>query len=348
MKNKFADVLAENAFNSDTFQKHWKIHTDAFGPILDKAFENDTPSRIHLTAALDFISRRDTEKGIEKLELIKSNCSNDADKAAWLFCMGLAYEMAGDKNKMLACYTESGNYNHRFFLPYLKVAKYAHNDGIFLLAEEYYRRALGCFDSIGLSDQSLTVIASVYTNLCSCLTMMHRYDEAEEALLNSVRILPKFPGRSATEAILYAAMRDSEKVSAAIKELRTEAPAILAQTVKMTSDILSEKHPQFCKLPTEPDMIENFWEWFAQNQAYMLNMLEDNKIDAVVSMITERLFRVFPFMNKIIDIGLELTDNRYLITFADFFVISLSEGLKELITACPEELLIKWNFGIAH
>ena len=41
---------------------------------------------------------------------------------------------------MIAYYQEAGEYGHKFYLPYLKVAKTAHNDAVFEIAEEIFGR----------------------------------------------------------------------------------------------------------------------------------------------------------------------------------------------------------------
>ena len=100
-KKSLADKMAEKSFNSPKFQKSWQVHTQAFGPILEPAFVDNFTARVHLTNALNHISRCDSEKGIQKLRLIEKDCVSDADKAAWLFCMGLCMGMAGMKEEMV-------------------------------------------------------------------------------------------------------------------------------------------------------------------------------------------------------------------------------------------------------
>ena len=58
MGNTIADKLAEKTFHSATFQKSWNVHMQAFGPILQPAFENNYQAKVHLCAALSFMSNR--------------------------------------------------------------------------------------------------------------------------------------------------------------------------------------------------------------------------------------------------------------------------------------------------
>ena len=57
-KLSFADKLARKSFESAKFQQSWQVHYQAFGPILEPAFVENYQAKIHLTAALNFISNR--------------------------------------------------------------------------------------------------------------------------------------------------------------------------------------------------------------------------------------------------------------------------------------------------
>ena len=108
-------------------RQSWEVHRQAFGPILEPAFEENPQVRILLINALNHISRREVHRGMEILKQIKEYCIYDEDKAAWTFFVGLCFEMGGAKEQMLQWYADAGKYHHRFYLPYLKLAKAAHN-----------------------------------------------------------------------------------------------------------------------------------------------------------------------------------------------------------------------------
>ena len=69
-KTPLVEKMAEKAFESEAFQKSWQMHERAFGPILLPAFTDSMAARVHLTNALNHISRRETDRGIELLEKI--------------------------------------------------------------------------------------------------------------------------------------------------------------------------------------------------------------------------------------------------------------------------------------
>lgn len=343
-KETFAEKLARRSFESAAIQKSWQAHIQAFGPILEPAFVDNYQARLDLIAALNFISNRELKKGLKKLQLMEAVCSTDEDKAAWLFCMGLCLEMANIKEDMIAYYREAGEYGHKFYLPYLKVAKATHNDAVFEIAEENYVKAIQCLEEDKKDEQKKIVLGSAYTNYASCLTMMHRYEDAEEALEKSKEILPEQKGRAAAEAILKAAKGDVEKAYYFVDIIAKQVPVSYEITKKMVNDILEKKHPHFNKIALVKGDIDAFWDWFVSNEVVLLKKLEMEDYDTVFRMIQPKLKGVFSFMERDLEFGIEPREGFYQITFADFFMVSLEQGYKELIEAVPKSLAKYWGF----
>lgn len=225
-------------------RQSWEIHRQAFGPILEPAFAENTQVRIKLINALNHISRRDINRGIEILKEIHPYCQYDEDRAAWAFFVGLCFEMAGAQAQMLEWYEKAGQIGHRFHLPYLKLAKAAHTSAQFEKAASYYKVAIGCLLELSEQDADEVMLGSACTNLTSCLTMLHRYPEAEAAWSQAQKY-PLQPGADATAAILYAAMGDAEKTAEYIRRLGEQNPAWVPQTQEMTQQILAGLHPAF-------------------------------------------------------------------------------------------------------
>lgn len=247
-KRKGGNIMTEYPidFESAKFalQHSWEVHRQAFGPILEPAFTENQQARILLVNALNHISRREIERGMELLKEIHPYCIYDADKAAWAFFVGLCFEMGGARDKMLKWYEEAGQIGHRFYLPYLKLAKAIHATAQFEKAKGYYKLAIDCLLEMPENDKDESIIGSAYTNLTSCLTMLHQYEEAEQAWQEAQRY-PAQPGADATAAILYAAMGNAEKTAEHIERLKENFPAWVAQTQQMTREILNGSHPAF-------------------------------------------------------------------------------------------------------
>ncbi len=227
-------------------RQSWEIHRQAFGPILEPAFAENQQVRILLINALNHISRREVKRGMELLKELQPHCIYDEDKAAWAFFVGLCFEMGGAREQMLEWYEKAGEIGHRFYLPYLKLAKAAHSAAQFEKAKVYYQTAIECLLEMSENDKDEVIIGSAYTNLTSCYTMLHQYTEAEEAW-NTAQQYPIQPGAYATAAILYAAIGNAEKTAEYIDRLSVKFPAWVAQTQQMTQQILNGTHPAFPK-----------------------------------------------------------------------------------------------------
>ena len=225
-------------------RQSWETHRQAFGPILEPAFAENPQVRVILINALNHISRREVKRGMELLKEIYPHCQYDEDRAAWAFFVGLGFEMSGAREQMLDWYEKAGEIGHRFYLPYMKLAKAAHSAAQFEKAKAYYQTAIECLLEMSGNDRDELILGSAYTNLTSCLTMLHQYPQAEKAW-KAAQQYPLQPGADATAAILYAAMGDAEKTAGYIESLSSKLPAWVEQTRQMTGQILSGTHPAF-------------------------------------------------------------------------------------------------------
>ncbi|MBQ4094352.1 MAG: hypothetical protein IJC61_04835, partial [Oscillospiraceae bacterium] len=53
----------------------WEVHRQAFGPILEPMFEEMPQLRVVLVNALNHISRREVERGMELLKQLQPHCT---------------------------------------------------------------------------------------------------------------------------------------------------------------------------------------------------------------------------------------------------------------------------------
>ncbi|MBE6654463.1 MAG: hypothetical protein E7608_03275 [Ruminococcaceae bacterium] len=227
-----------------SLNRSWEIHRQTFGPILEPAFAENKEVRIILINALNHISRRNVKRGMELLNDIRQYCVYDEDKAAWMFFVGLCFEMCGKNDEMLKWYEKAGEFGHRFYLPYLKLAKAAHGSAQFEKAKAYYETAIECLLEGSEADREYDILGSAYTNLAACLTMLRKYSEAENAWLAAQKY-PLQKGSYSTAAVLYAAMGNSEKAAKYISLLKESSPETVRQTEELTQQILCGTHPFF-------------------------------------------------------------------------------------------------------
>ena len=347
MKETLDEMIARRTFESPDMQKSWKEHMDVFGPIMGDAFREDYSSRVYLTQALNLMSRTDTEAAFKKLRLIEPKCCCAADLAAWFYFMGLCYEFCGQRDMMLKFYQQAGVYEHHFYLPYMKVAKFAYLDAAYDISLKNYHLAIGCFREDRLQGMDTEILASLYTNMGSCLTMMHRFDEAHEALDHSSRLQSVQPGREAFLAILAAAEGKKDELGKYL-ELMRKTPKQYEQLKQQTDAIISGQHPQFSVLPVDDGKISEFWTWFEKNRQELADMIKSGNTGQPAGEIQTRLTQVFPFLWRAPDMAFGPEENRCSVRIADSYMEALRAGCEKLIAACPDSVSSDWNFVIAH
>lgn len=346
-KMTLADKLAKKAFESEKIQKSWRAHLQMFGPILEPAFVDDYQTKTHLCAALNFISNRDLEKGLQKLQPLQEKCETEADLAAWWFCMGLVFDVAGVPETMVKCYMNAAACGHRFYLPYVKVAKAAYEDGAYDVAAESYDNAISCLREMEMNEQVRMMLAASCNNYASVLTMMHRYADAHAMLDASMDYMPVFPGRSGTHAVLFAAEGNWEIVDAAMDALRTESAEMYEQVQKVVDDIRAGTQPQFFTRDIPDEAFGEFWLWFAEHEGEIAACLAEERHDDAFELVQPKLGALFPFMERMLDVAFRPTEEGIEVIFADYYSAALQDGYEKLLAAKPE-LDNPWIFVIEH
>lgn len=347
-KQSIADKMAQKSFASPEIKKSWAVHMQAFGPILKPAFAEDYQARVHLCAALNHISNKNLPQALLKLNGLQKRLKTDADKAAFLFCMGLFCETAGKQEEMIALYTNCNSFGHKFYLPYLKVGKFHLDCCSYDEAEANYRSAIGCFTATGLSDQEKLLLGSAYTNLASCLIMMHRCEEAEAALTTSRSLYPEAPGRAAPEAALHALRGEKEQVEACLNTLKSHAPAAYDAIKKSTDKILSGTDPLFFAVPVEEEKIAAFWNWFQENSDDLHKKLDAQEYDNAISAIAAHLLEAFPFLEEPPYVALGKNDRGYVIQLKDMYATGVIDAYGRLLECCSEAVKECWQFDVVH
>ena len=347
-KEPLANKMARKAFYRNDVQQSWKGHMQAFGPILKPAFADNFQAKIHLTAALNHISKGNLQQAMPKLQLVQNFIENDADKAMLLFALGVYCETAGAQEQMAAYYNAANQCGHSFYLPYLKVAKYCLGTADYAPAEENFRKAIACFDAAALSDADKIILGSAYANLGSCLTMLHRYEDAWTALENSKAFCPDAPGRAAAEAVLHALKGDEAQVTACIAILEEHTPDAVESVRTSTAKILAKNDPLFFEVSVDAEKMAAFWQWFASYEAELKGLLDGEKYDEGLTPVAKELLNAFPFLENIPNVGLGKNDKGYVLELKDYYAVGVVNAYEKLIEACPEEIKTRWQFAIAH
>lgn len=347
-KLSLADKLAKKAFEGADCQKSWAVHMAAFGPILEPAFAENYQARVHLTAALNLISGRQIAKGLDKLKQLQKYCETDADKAAFLFFLGVCFEMNGDREHMLEFYCAANEYEHRLPMPYLKAGKAFLEDHAYEPAYHQYQAAISCYTATGLSEQEKIVLGAAYTNQATCLMMMHRYEEAERSLATSRSIYGDAPGRAALEAALFALRGDTEHLNTCLNTLKAQAPEVYEAVRESTDRILAGTDPLFFQVPLEQERIHAFWQWFGSYSEDFRSLLDQESYEKAMTPIGEHLLEAFPFLEEIPYVSLGKNQQGYVLELKDCYAVGIQHAYQSLLESMPEEIARNWQFVVVH
>lgn len=342
-----AEAIAKKAFRSAPFQQDWQIHLQAFGPILEPAYPDCYTAKVHLINILNKISRRDLSGANETMETLVKSCGCDTaeEKALHCFLQGLCRELGGDKLGMFSAYIRAGQYGHQFYLLPLKCARFAHDDGELDVALSEYCKALPLIRALPDSPVRTKLLGSTLTNTASCMTYMHRCEDAE-ALLAEARAVGPVPRIEAAEAVLMAVLNRPDALEGCLDALRQANDPDYDHILSLTRAILEGRDPHFCPQPVDEAAVAAFWQWFADQEETLRQLYDqhDEELpEAFIDPLAEHLAPCFPFEHPPIELCGSQEEERELTFFCGYHR-ALAAGYAAVIDACPAEIASRWQF----
>ena len=347
-----AEMIAKKGFNTPKFQQSWQVHMQAFGPILAPAYADCYTAKVHLTNILNKISVGDVNGARAVMGTLTRSCGCDtpAEKALLDFLYGLCYEVTGDKMAMFGMYNMAGHHGHRFYLPHLKCARFAHESGQLDIALAEYSKALPLIRELPEDPSRAKLLGSTLTNTATCLTYMHRYQDAE-ALLKEARQIGPVACIEAAEAVLLAALDREEEMEVCLVALAEAEDPAYDHILDLVTKIINGHDPHFTAQPVNEEAIAAFWQWFEEKEGSLLdlyNQRDEELPDEFLTHITGHLLPCFPFEHPPVEIAAHEDDNTPELYFSDGYNLAVAEGLHRLFSACPADIASRWTFTIEH
>lgn len=345
----FAEMIAKKAFQSFQFQQSWQVHVQAFGPILLPAYDGCYAARVHLTNILNKISRGDVDGAKSVIEtLIKScGCDTPEEKALMCFLEGLCCEVAGNQLGMFSKYARAEGHGHRFYLLHLKNARYAHTSGELDVALTEYIKALPLIRNMPETPARAKLLGGTLTNTASCLTYMHRYQDAE-ALLKEARQTGHIPRIETVEAVLLAAMDREAAMEACLIALAEANDPDYDHILDLVTNIINGRDPHFTPQPVNEESIAAFWQWFAENEEQLLslyNQRDEELPEAFTQLLDAHIAPCFPFDHPPMEYGTTEDEGpAEIFFFTGSYHRSLNAGCMAIIDACPTDIASRWTF----
>ena len=341
-----ADKKAQKLLNNPQFIQNWATHMKSFGPILKDAFAEDAQARVNLCSALTHTTGKNLPQALLKLNSLQKSLVTDADKTAFFFAMGLFCEYAGKFEEMAGFYSQANELGHGCYLPYLKAAKFNMDSFHYDVAEKYYRAAIRCLNPA--VNQEKLLLGNAHMNLASCLLMMHRPEEAAQALAESRNFAPMVPGRAAPEAILHAIRGEKAELLGCLTTLKDMVPFAYDSIKKSTDKILAGTEPQFFTLPVSEERVAAFWNWFAGSEADLKSRLDKQEYTDVMNAVGDHLLEAFPFLEQRPYTAIGKCEQGYVIQLTDRHAKAIIAAYQHLTDACPEDLKTRWIFHVIH
>lgn len=347
-----AEMIAKKAFESPQFQQSWQVHMQAFAPILEPAYPDCYTARVHITNILNKISRQDISGARSTMETLAASCGCEAaaDKALMSFMQGLCCEVSGDMQGMMGHYAQAGWHGHLFYLPHLKIARFVHQEGQLDIALHEYAKGLRLIRELPEGAARTRLLAATLSNIASCLTYMHRYQDAEAAL-QEARQNGAVPRLETVEAVLMAATDRADAAEECLAVLAEANDPDYDSIRTLTQEILAQAEPHFYPQPINREGIAAFWQWFTEQEDQLLALYEqrDEQLpEEFVSQIAAQLEPCFPFEHRELEISVHEDDNEPALYFCDGYSRSLAEGFALLFAACPAAVSQRWTFTIEH
>ncbi len=340
------DLLSKKAFESKKIQESWKVHQNAFGPILNDAFKEDYKTKIDVCAALNMISNRKLQEGYQKVTSLYDKCQCNEDYALFYFMLGLCFEMANQKEDMASAYLKCCEYEPNFYLPFNKAAKFMHEIGEYEIAAGCYQKGLDILTLLEDNIQNKTLIASTLVNFATCFTLMHEYEMAKELFDKSKLLHEVMVGRSGSEAMLYAALKDEEQMKCCLEKVKVETPQIYEHIKKESEMILNNKNPHFTNLDVDLKAVETFWNYFETNQLEMYPLFISEDESKYPLSLYEQLNEVFIHVNRPVDLHIEIDHDVVVVVLHDGYCMSKTHGLIQLLEHAPKQMKAKYRFEI--
>lgn len=327
----------------------WEIYREEYGAILELAFVKKPALKKKLCVVVKNIHEDNLIQALQQLDNLKTDCNKDADRASVLFFIGLVYEKAGESDNATEQWLEAASYQQPYCLLDLKLAKAAFKDGMYEIAGEFYKKALKAFDryQAGNSGKETEMKNEIYKGMIDCQIVTHRYKEAKKTLMSAGSFLSK-QENAQKWCILNALDKNQEKLEANLAILKESSEDVYEKIKKETTEILENRHIHYCKREIQPKLYEKFWEWFLTSETELVTLLAGEHSVRALEMIQEKLYEIFSFMERDMEMGIEIKNAQCLIDVSDFYSCSMNEGLKNLLEVQPEALKEHWVWTIIH
>ncbi len=343
MNNDFSE-----SFTSDNKNyKQWrKIHSEAFGDIFSSAFEDNSQAALCLTAALIRVSSRKFQEAMPLLLSLEDAASDDFDRAAINYFIGLNYEFMQSEEKMNEYYEQFASYGIKTlfniaFLPYYRTAKFAQRDSECSKSLHYYFKALSFCRENAAEQDKMKLLSQLNYDIGTIYVYCHQYEKALRYLKESYTLdSSDNPQRSYVFAILTALSGNKAQLDTLLSSIPHTIRDLCA---KQTSAILNGTDPHYCVVEQDGSRYPLFKEMFLKEKDELRKLVDKGDPEKAEAIMDRRLTDAFPFMQRTLSCRIEAVGSKITVSCKNYRVKTLVAEHKKLFEKI-NSLSSDWEF----
>lgn len=318
-------------------------------PILENVFTDNPATLFLLMCCLEKIGQGDIEGAqriIRALQPVFAANDTPPVRVLWHVLHALHQSKSGHTDKMAAHLRAANQIGHRYHIAYVLYAEHLCNERHFYdEAEQNFLKAVDCLYSWPpVTDEMRRVIGIMYNRIAYTRIMMHRYDDAKDALrvAESMSIPPEELWHF--KALLSAALRQPTEAQRCLEQLQAVKPDqadIIRPAIQL---VLADKHPHFTRLPIgSPEGIAAFWQNFLNHEEDMLQLLREGRRTEARELMAGPLREMDPYADDYFGFSVFLENNEKRLSFRSSYSRTYTPFIDAILAACPPEIRQRWH-----
>ncbi len=347
--NTLHKLLGMMLFRLPHNQRKWQACLAQYRPILENAFKYNYAARLLVMKALGQMDDNNIDGAqhtIEALRPVFAEEDNPSERALWHILHALHQCRSGHTRRMGANLRSAAKYNHRFHLAYHLYADYLYRERRYYdEAEKQYTNAIDSLYAYPpMTDGMRHIMGNAYSGIANARIMMHRYDEAKEALRVAEQ-MGAVPERLLySQALLSAVLHRSAEADRCLNGLNDVSPDTAAELRPEVERILAEKHPQFSVITAStPQLLSAFWQFFLDNEEQMVSLLRMDRRPEASHMLCGRLAAIDPNGQERLLYDIRLEGDEYQFILHARYSATDNALIDQLLAACPPEIRQRWR-----
>ncbi len=335
-------------------QIRWESHYDVHYPILKDAFRQSPRAYLRTMLTLDAIEAKKPQRALRRLQKLKPFCENgsNAEKALYYVLLGLYYDLIDRMPQMASNMRKAEQFGHTHPTPHVMVCMYVLFDRhLYEQAVEEADKAINCaYLYPPMTEPHRRFVACCYAESAFALTMMHRLDDAEDALRKA-----DFAADSMEHLFAAAFLRavqgrraEAEDATAALKALQ---PFRYEHAMANIPLILDGMHPHFTAKAPDDAAIRDYWAWFRREENTLLTKLNSQGHIAAFQHHHEYFKNLTPEPAEIDMMHVEFefhsepgqVNGQPQMTLRACYSRTYDALIGAMIAACPEDISARWR-----